>query len=46
MEAVLENEAVDARAQALAAAGQLEDALQVPFADLASLAPVNATPSP
>ena len=37
---------VDARAQALAAAGQLEDALQVPFADLASLAPVNATPSP
>jgi cobalt-zinc-cadmium efflux system outer membrane protein len=37
---------VDARAQAVAAAGQLEDALQVPFADLSSLAPVNAASSP
>lgn len=37
---------VEARAQALAVAGLLEDALQVPFADLAPLAPVNATPSP
>jgi cobalt-zinc-cadmium efflux system outer membrane protein len=36
----------DARAQTVAAAGQLEDALQVPFADLTSLAPVNAVRPP
>jgi cobalt-zinc-cadmium efflux system outer membrane protein len=37
---------LDARTQAVAAAGQLEDALQVPFADLAPLAAVNVEKSP
>lgn len=37
---------LDARTQAIAAAGQLEDALQVPFADLAPLLTVNAEKSP
>jgi outer membrane protein TolC len=37
---------LDARTQAVAAAGQLEDALQVPFADLAPLLTVNVEKSP
>jgi len=36
----------DAQTQAVAAAGQLEDALQVPFADLAPLLTVNVEKSP